>query len=339
MPMRADSSVIEWPAGNTAARVLGASGGPGGLLSAPLLHLLAVPYRAAIWLHNSAFDFGVRTPKRASVPVISVGNIVAGGAGKTPFTRWLVHELSARGRRVAVLHGGYGSDESELHRKWHPQAIVIEQKDRVRAARTAAKRGAQVIVLDDAFQHRRIARDLDIVLMPVETPSAHLLPAGPRREPDSSLARADLIVITRKIASSETALRLAVRMQRRHGKPSAVVAILPAGFSRGSEDGVPLTGSVLAVAAVARPDLLLQQLRNEDIQVTKMLAYPDHYDYKAKDRDRIRRIAAGKPIVTTEKDAIKLRALFEPSELWVLQQMIVIEYGADTIVELIERMV
>jgi tetraacyldisaccharide 4'-kinase len=336
MPTRVDISVIEWPAGNAAARVLGAMPGHRDPLSTLLLRILSVPYRAAIWIYNSAFDFGIRRPQRAGVPVISVGNLVAGGAGKTPFTRWLVHELSARGRRVAILHGGYGSDEPELHRKWHPQAIVIAEKNRSRAAAAAAEQGADVIVLDDAFQHRRIARDLDIVLLPVETPSARLLPAGPRREPESALARADLIVVTRKTASTESAHKLSVRMQRHHGKPSAVVAILPAGFNR-MEAGVSLTGNVLVVAAVARPDLLLQQLRNEQVQVTKMLAYPDHHEYTAKDRDHIRHTAAGQPIVTTEKDAIKLRSLLEPGELWILQQKVVIETGADIITELIER--
>lgn len=337
MPMRVDVRVIEWPAGDMAARVLGASHRPRGLLSSLMLRALALPYRAALWVHNSAYDFGVRRPQRASVPVISVGNIVAGGAGKTPFTRWLVHELGARGRRVAVLHGGYGSDEPELHRKWHPQTIVIAEKDRVRAAAIAAGQGAEVIVLDDAFQHRRIARDLDIVLLPVETPTPRLLPAGPRREPERALRRADLLVVTRKIASPETAHKLAVRMQRHHGKPCAVIAILPAGFRRGTESGVALTDSALVVAAVARPDLLLQQLRNEHVEVAKMLAFPDHYRYTAKDRDYIWQAAAGKPIVTTEKDAIKLQSLFDPRELWVLEQMIVIESGAAAISELIER--
>lgn len=335
--MHADANVIEWPAGDAAARVLGAKHSHRDPFSTLLLRLLAVPYRAAIWVYNSAFDFGIRRPQRASVPVISVGNIVAGGAGKTPFTRWLVHELSARGRRVAVLHGGYGSDEPGLHRKWHPQAIVIAEKNRVHAAAAAAAQGAEVIVLDDAFQHRRIARDLDIVLMPVETPSTHLLPAGPRREPASALGRADLIVVTRKTASTESAHKLAMRMQRHHGKPCAVAAILPAGFSRGPEHGVSLHGSALVVAAVARPDLLLQQLRSEHIQVAKMLAYPDHYDYTASDRDHIRRAAAGKTIVTTEKDAIKLQSYFDPHELWILQQTVVIETGADIVTELIER--
>jgi tetraacyldisaccharide 4'-kinase len=337
MPMPVDTSVIDWPAGDTAARVLGASHGRRDPLSSLLLRSLAVPYRAAIWLHNSAFDLGVRRPQRASVPVISVGNIVAGGSGKTPFTRWLVDELSGRGRRVAILHGGYGSDEPELHRKWHPHAIVIADKDRVRAAGAAAQQGAEIIVLDDAFQHRRIARDLDIVLVPVETPSARMLPAGPRREPDSALARADLIVITRKTANTETAHKLAVLMQRRCTKPCAVVAMLPAGFSRGTQSGVALTGSALVVAAVARPDLLLQQLRNEHIEVAKMLAYPDHHDYTAADRDQIRQAASGQPIVTTEKDAIKLRSLFDPRELWVLEQRLVIESGAAAITELIEQ--
>ena len=168
MSTRKPDNVIEWPAGDTAARALGASRQRYGPFASIALVTLELLYGAGVRLRNRAFDLGLRRTQRAPVPVISVGNIVAGGAGKTPFTRWLVQELMQRGKRPAILHGGYGSDEPKLHRKWLPSAIVVEQKDRVAAASAAAHDGADVVVLDDAFQHRRLSRDLDIVLVPVE---------------------------------------------------------------------------------------------------------------------------------------------------------------------------
>ena len=125
-----------------------------GIGAAMMLAMLEQFYGVGVRVRNRAFDLGVRRSRRAPIPVISVGNIVAGGAGKTPFTRWLVQQLIQRGRRAAILHGGYGSDEPELHRQWLPSAIVLEQKDRVAAAAAAARYGADVVVLDDAFQHR-----------------------------------------------------------------------------------------------------------------------------------------------------------------------------------------
>lgn len=334
MPMRAG---IEWPAGDAAARVLGASGS-GGALSRAGLRVLSMLYGAGVRSRNVAYDRGWLRARRASIPVISIGNLVAGGAGKTPFTRWLAGEIEARGKRVAVLHGGYGSDEPALHREWQTSTFVFEERDRVRAAREAAASGADVAILDDAFQHRRLARDLDIVLVPAETRSTRLLPAGPLREPEPSLRRADLVVITRKTASPAEARALAEHLELRYAKPYAIAALLPAALRNAA--GAPSTeapGNALVVSAIARPDLLLEQLQSLGMAVDRMLAYPDHYEYRKSDGARIMAAAGEHAIVCTEKDAVKLAALVDKGKLWILQQKVVVEEGKDRIINMLER--
>lgn len=323
-------NLIEWPYGDQAARVLGASAHRRGPLAAFALGGLEVLYRSGVRARNLAFDIGLRRVRHASIPVISIGNITAGGAGKTPFTRWVVDDLTARGRKVAVLHGGYGSDEPALHRRWQPAAIVIEERDRVEAAEAAFDQGADVIVLDDAFQHRRLFRDLDIVLMPVETHSGRLLPRGPLREPESALLRADIVVITRKTASRDEAGGLAARIHEKYGKPVAVAAMLPA-------EPIHIDGPVAVVAAIARPDLFLHQLQAEGVQVVKVIAYPDHHNYTIRDAEYIRTVTRGLPILTTEKDAIKLVSVFDESELVVLRQIVVMEEGEEGLHGMLER--
>jgi tetraacyldisaccharide 4'-kinase len=330
MQMHGADDLIEWPHGDNAARVLGASARRRGPFAALALTGLEVLYRTGVKLRNIAFDFGLRRALHASMPVVSIGNIVAGGAGKTPFTRWVVDVFAAQGRKVAVLHGGYGSDEPALHRLWRPQTIVIEERDRVEAAEAAFEQGADVIVLDDAFQHRRLARDLDIVLLPVESNSGRMLPRGPLREPESAIRRADIVVVTRKTASSDDAQRLAARIHERYNKPVAVAAMLAA-------EPINVNGEAVVVAAIARPDLLLHQLQAEGVHIAKVIAYPDHHNYTMRDADHIRRVTRGLPIITTEKDAIKLVSAFDASELLVLKQKVVIEEGEERLRAMLER--
>ena len=126
------------------------------------------------------------------------------------------------------------------------------------------------------------------------------------RESPRALARAHAIVITRKTASAPEAAALAKRIRAEYDKPCMVAALLPAGLVHASGDRGVVQGSAIVVAAVARPDLLLQHVRAKGIEVVKLLAYPDHYDYNERDCEHIRRVAHDLPIITTEKDAVKL---------------------------------
>jgi tetraacyldisaccharide 4'-kinase len=166
-------------------------------------------YAAAIRWRNRRYDRGTATIHRLGVPVLSVGNLTLGGTGKTPLVRWIARWFADRGLRVAVVSRGYGSqpgqanDEAlELARSL-PQVPHLQNPDRVVAARVAVEKSrSQVIVLDDGFQHRRLARDLDIVLLDALEPFGygHVFPRGWLREPIEGLRRANLVVLSRAAA-------------------------------------------------------------------------------------------------------------------------------------------
>ncbi|HET9439323.1 MAG TPA: tetraacyldisaccharide 4'-kinase [Longimicrobiales bacterium] len=328
--MQAARPVTEWPAGRTSRRVFEtATQGPYGpvrLLLAPVEQL----YSAVMFVRNQGYDHGLLRKRRVAVPVISVGNIVAGGAGKTPVTRWLTEQLLARGRRPAILHGGYGADEPKLHQQWHPDVLVIANRDRVAAAQHAMDGGADVIILDDAFQHRRLARDLDIVLLAAETTNLHLLPRGPGREPLRSLARSNFVLVTRKIASTDRALVLETTVHK-------VAPGIPTGRVLLKLATPPPTRPVVAVTSIARPDLFLEQLRAQGAQVERMLAYPDHFAYTPADASYIAQRAVDHLLVTTAKDAVKLRELLPDQPLHVMEQEVVFENGAGALLTALDN--
>jgi tetraacyldisaccharide 4'-kinase len=311
---------LEWPAGNNGKRVLDVvTRGVHGPLS-PLLMPVEQLYSGVIAIRNRAYDRGIFTAQRVPVPVISVGNIVAGGAGKTPVVRWLVDQLLKRERRPAILHGGYGSDEPKLHQIWHPEVFVISERDRVAAARQAIERGADVIVLDDAFQHRRLARDLDIVLMASESANQHLLPRGPGREHMAALQRAGYVLVTRKTAATDRAFVMETEVHKAAPRAKTgrahlrLHAELPA-------------RPIVVVSSIARPDLFVGQLQELGAEITTALAYPDHYDYTAADAAYIAERASDHLIVTTAKDAVKLRELMRERPLHVVEQELIFESG------------
>ena len=301
------------------------------------LHVALAPaellFRAIVAVRTRAYDRALLHSERAPIPVISVGNIAVGGAGKTPFTHWVARELRARGARPAIVHGGYAADEPALHRYWSPDIPVIVDRDRVRAARTAAAQGADVAVLDDAFQHRRLQRDLDIVLVSADRAAAPLrmLPRGPWREPLSALRRADLVIVTRKGASRDAARVLATQLQRVTGKPIAQVQLRPDTWLHQGETALPPSAPALLVCAIAEPRSFEQSAQQAGAHITDSALYPDHHDYSVANVADITRRAAGGPIVTTEKDWMKLQHQLDAAHVWILTQAVVIESGADII--------
>lgn len=306
-------------------------------------------FRIAVRIRGSGYDRGWLRSEQVGAPVISVGNLAVGGSGKTPVSRWLVAELLRRGERPALLHGGYAADEPELHRRWHPTIPVMVGRDRVVMAGAALAAGATALVLDDGFQHRRLARDLDLVLVAAEgwTSRPRLLPRGPWRESPAALARADAVIVTRKTASAEEAE--AVGRELRRVAPGAIYAqvwLAPAGWSHASggrttsgESGqLGPEGDVLAVTAIARPELFVENARAAGARVTSTLFFPDHHDFGDDDLARIRELSAGRPIVTTAKDMVKLEGLDPTLDLWVLDQEVVVERGEDELSGLLDRL-
>ena len=314
--------------------------GAGPRLIAPLLIPAEALYRAVILLRNLAWDREWATAVRSAIPVISVGNIAVGGAGKTPFSAWLAAQLRSRGERPAILHGGYAADEPALHRRWNPDIPVFEGRDRIESAAAAHRQGATVAVLDDGFQHRRLARDLDIVLIAAETwtRTRSLLPRGPWREPAASLRRAGLVVVTRKSADSATARRVAADLASlAPSVPQAVAAIEPAGWQATGPAGTLPDGPCIAVAGIAAHASFLANARAAGAAVEHALIFGDHHAYTPADARRILAEAAGRCIVTTEKDAIKLHALLPHAPIRALLQGVRVETGADILEQLLER--
>lgn len=315
--------------------------GEAGALGRTLDVLLApveLAYGAVIRGIDQAYRNGLRRTEHADVPIVSVGNIAVGGAGKTPVTRWLVGEFLRRGAFPAVLHGGYADDEPALHRQWYESVPVLVGRDRAASARHAVARGASVLILDDGFQHRRLHRDLDIVLVAAETwtERPRLLPRGAWREPPSALARAGLVVVTRKTASAERAREVAASVARYTGGEETVVLHLrPSGWryvGPGSDSfGTPPVGDVIGVAGIAHPEHFLANARSAGAHVVDALVFRDHHPYDDADLRRIRERAAGRPVVTTEKDAVKLAVLAPDLPLWILEQEVVIEEGGDVL--------
>jgi tetraacyldisaccharide 4'-kinase len=296
------------------------------------LSLCALLYRLAVVTRNRLYDNNLLRIISSDSLVLSVGNLVIGGSGKTPFASWLVGELIRRGARPALLHGGYADDEPALHRLWRPEVPVLTGRDRVETAKLASMRGATVLVLDDGFQHRRLRRDLDIVLIPAETWSDHpaVLPLGPWREPPSALERASVLVVTRKTLDRDGAGWVVEGLRRRWpDRPILLAHVRPSGWSReGRPEPLP-EGPVVAVSGIARPDQFEANARALGADLADTLWFGDHHAYTDADVSRILSLAGGRPVVTTAKDGMKLAALLPAGSFLVLEQAVEIEAGLE----------
>jgi tetraacyldisaccharide 4'-kinase len=273
-------------------------------------------FRLVVGVRGWAFQRRLASIVRGPIPVISVGNLSVGGTGKTPVAAWLLGHLTERGLRPALILRGYGRDEVLLHRRWNPEAVVVAGRNRLEAVRRAAEEGAQVAVLDDGFQHRRLHRDLDLVLVGAEEGlPGPLLPRGPFREPARALRRADAVILTEKADSRQGA---GVLVERLHaiapGLPVVRARLLPDGWTdlHGSPASPP-EGPVLAACSIARPESFRRILREVGSASVDLAAFPDHHEYDLADvADLGRRLeslrggASGGTLVVTEKDAVKL---------------------------------
>lgn len=309
--------------------------------SARLLSLLASLYGAGVGARLALYRAGLLRVRRAARPVVSVGNVAAGGTGKTPFVRWLAGELIARGERPAILTRGYrrrsrgllvvsdgagalapvaaAGDEPSLLGRALPRVPVIAHASRWRAARRAVEIAPDLslLLLDDGFSHVGLFRDADIALLDASAPDAGgaLLPAGRLREPLAALARADLIVITRtEQAAPEAAIALAARYAPGVPVFRAVTEVIGIRGPGGEAVTPPELKNVplVAVAGVARPDAFASTLGSVGIAPAAFLRFRDHARYGTAEMDRIAAAASSSgaaAIVTTEKDAVKLESV------------------------------
>jgi len=303
----------------------GRRGGGGAALLRCGLWLASGPYAAAMRVRRWAYRRGVLPSHRAEVPVICVGNLTTGGTGKTPMAVWVVERLKQAGRRPAVLTRGYradaaagGSDEAALLRRLTGVEVVVDG-DRVAGAAKAVASGADVLVMDDGYQHRRLRRDVDIVLIDAAEPFGygHCLPRGLLREPPAALADADAVVITHSNEVSPERLG----PLRRHIAELAPRASVHAAAhrptflidDRGAERPLDaLAGrTVLAFCGLGAPGHFFAAVRSLGAEVVAERALADHAAYTREllaDLAAEAEAAGAEAMVTTQKDYVKIAA-------------------------------
>ncbi len=308
--------------------------GPRGVLEQGLfllLRLLSSVYGQIVGLRNLTFHLGVRRIFHSRLPVVAVGNLAVGGTGKTPLVDLLIRYAQQQGLRVAVISRGYGGDYSGnlgivclgdgplltateagdepcLLARRNPQAIVlVAAKRRLAIEYIECHDCADLIILDDAFQHRQVGRDLNLLLLDAGNPFGNnqLLPAGILRENISAVSRADVICLTGAEdgpcypAADKPVVRVRTQLAGR------AVSL------RG--ESLPLTDfrhkKVVAFAGIARPERFFSALENSGIRLLNRLALGDHVNYDAGIVQRIlSELGSAEVLLTTEKDAVKLSA-------------------------------
>jgi tetraacyldisaccharide 4'-kinase len=298
-----------------------------------ILRLFSLFYGSMVAARNRLYDGGVLKQQKLSRPVVSVGNLTVGGTGKTPTVIFIAHILKDHGYRPAVLSRGYGgsanasvnvvSDGNRILMGWReagdepiliaraaPGIPVLTGSRRLLTGRAAVETfGADVLILDDAFQHRSLFRNIDMVLLDAARPfgNGFLLPRGPLREPPDSLRRADILLRTGDTENGEP-LREAASLPtfRAIHKPQGLVA---GGTLRIEAVAALLGQKVFAFAGIGSPEAFRRSLTELGAAVVGFQIFPDHHPYDLSDIENLRRLAAksgAARIVTTEKDGIRL---------------------------------
>ena len=351
--------------------ISGQSSGAGAAVLRFFLGAVAAGYSIIIRLRNFLYSTGLLKTQRADVPVISVGNITAGGTGKTPLVVWLYSKitenlkLKTQNYKCAILTRGYKAtknlklktqnylDEPAILAESCPDAKVIINPDRVAAAAEAVdKFGAKVLIMDDGFQHRRLARDLDIVTVDATCPFGYnkMLPAGLLREPLSALTRADAVVITRCDQTGEAELaRLEEKLKQVN--PNMIIAKsihkpVCAKSPDGKETGIEelKDKKMFAFCGIGNPDAFLETVRRLGAELVGSKIYNDHYHYTDNDIADIHKQAKNLEadlILTTQKDWFSTQYAIRSTQYEIPFAYLAIELiftaGEDKITQLIEK--
>ena len=296
-------------------------------------------------LKNFLYDKKIIKPKKVDAFVISVGNMTTGGVGKTPVVSEIAKYLIAQGRKVAIVSRGYGGhlsnrsinmisdgmmiyfnavdagDEPYWLAENTPGCYVFTCRNRYMASKLAVEKfGIEVIILDDGFQHRKLHRDLDVVLMDSVKGFGNecLLPAGPLREGPEALDRIDKFAVVSKSTNHEVAEKVAKIMKKRL-KLSTSVCYTEPDYVYDIKNGQRLMEglAVTAMCAIGQPQQFYDFLK--DYQVVDTVTFDDHHQYSATDI-----VDISDSIITTEKDAVKL-ARFDRGNIYALRLKTVID--------------
>lgn len=282
---------------------------------------------------NRAYDRASRNIYQAPIPIISVGNLSVGGTGKTPMAEYLLRQLLAKGKQVAYLSRGYGrktkgyrlvnpahdtvqtvGDEAlQVALKFPDISVVVCEDRAVGIERLLAERPVKLLVLDDAFQHRKVARDLDLVMIDAQrlpTQDA-VLPQGRLREPIKGLNRADFLIVNRVSNADEITLIKSELAQ--FSKPISFCQPQMQGVQAFGKAGVQnlsqLQGQkVVVFSGIGNHGYFVEQIRQTGAQIIAEKAFRDHYNYKDQDIELLSNLCSEDAILlTTEKDYCRLR--------------------------------
>ncbi len=335
--------------------IRGVERGAGAMVLRGILGAAEPVYSAATLLRNAMFARGIFSPHRAGLPVVSVGNITTGGTGKTPVVLWLAQAMRRAGRLPAVLMRGYKSapgqaaDEQRLLAQSAADLVVQANPDRVRGAREARAAHPEIdlFLLDDGFQHRRLQRDFDLVLIDASNPFGfgHVLPRGLLREPLSGLARADAFLITHTEIGEDPATESVLR------RYCPLVPIYRCQHVQtGLRDQAGVTVSltelrgrnILAFCGIGNPQAFFRQLGSYTARHVTSHCFGDHHHYTRSDLARLGELArqsSADVLVTTEKDWVKLEpfapALIDLPPIWRVQ--LSIQFAGDDESRLLEQ--
>lgn len=338
---------------------------------AAALTTLSVVYRAALLARGWVYDARLLSTQRLPCPVVSLGNVTVGGSGKTPLAELAALTLVALGAAPALVSRGYGrvtrgvqvvadrggvrlgaraaGDEPLLLAERLPGIPVIVGENRFEAGRQAVEaHGASVIVLDDGYQNRTIAKSLEILVVSARAPwgNGRLFPRGQLREPLSTLRRSHLVVVTNPTGEEE--VDAITRTLRVHDSPAPVVTARYEPLEvRRAGDGARLPLSelrgrrLLGVGGLASPRSFMETLRGLGVPLAGFAEFGDHHWYSDSDLAEVARrarLAGAEGLITTEKDAVRLRELTLPHlPLWVLTVRMVLVTGQAAWVEALRQ--
>ena len=327
------------------------------LLYQPGLRFLSLLYRGGVGVRNWMFDRRLRSVRTVEVPVVSLGNLTTGGTGKTPFVAWLTQWFQNHQKQVALLSRGYRAlpgevnDEKLLLDRLCPGVPHYQNPDRCASAEKAIRDGAQVLILDDGFQHRQLDRTVDLVLIDAVCPWGHggLLPRGLMREPKSSLKRADFVILTRVDQCSATELAQlrqeliklvpADRMATATFQPHALINVADETLPLESVKGKRVWG----FCAIGNPAGFRRTLEQSGFEVAGLQVFADHHHYTSDDVQEIGGQAKGADvdlILTTCKDLVKLsEPMFCGVPVWGVEIGVELREGSEFLEQILQGLV
>jgi tetraacyldisaccharide 4'-kinase len=304
--------------------ISGQERGGAAVLCRVLLWIISLFYGTAAAFRNFLFDCRMRTIHRLPIPIISIGNLTLGGTGKTPLTAYLVRYCLEHGRQPGIISRGYGkgsegtNDEFQELAFLFPQTPHIQNRNRSAAAESfLLQKTADILILDDAFQHRQIARSLDIVILDATMPFGYdfIFPRGTLRESVAGLRRAGIVLLSRADMVSE-AERERIRQRVLQTAPHVIwgeIAQVPAklvNVAKATSALDTVAGkTALAFCGIGNPAAFRRTLERCGVTVKELRIFPDHHRYTASDLDRLEQdIAVNEPdvILCTMKDIVKI---------------------------------